>query len=167
MSRRLLTAVLFISFAVSCFVQIALAQGQGHGNGQGKGQGKNKQVKDDDRNDERGQIQDDVARKGSINFSTRDRRLIYDYFRGSNSNLPPGLAKRGDNLPPGLQKQLERNGTLPPGLQKRLTPFPRELEVRLPRLPDIYRRGRVGDSVVIIDRRTQRILDVFDAITRP
>lgn len=153
MVRRLLFAVL--SFVLLASVG-AFAQGQGQGHG--KGHGKNADI--DNRNEA-------VSVHGSIVFGPRDRDIIRDYYNGRNSNLPPGLAKRGGNLPPGLQKQLDRNGTLPPGLQKRLTPFPQDLERRLPRLPDIYRRGSIGGSVVIIDRRTQRIMDVIHDIIRP
>jgi hypothetical protein len=151
MSRRFLVLGLSIvlSFSVGAF-----GQGQGHGKGH------NKQGDVDDRNDA-------VSVHGSMAFSTHDRDIIRDYYHGGNSGLPPGLAKRDGNLPPGLQKQLARNGTLPPGLQKKLTPFPDDLERRLPRLPDIYRRGSIGGSVVIIDRRTQRILDVIHDIIRP
>lgn len=153
MLRRFLFAVL--STMLLIFVT-ALAQGQGQGHG--KGHGKNADA------DNGNQA---VSVHGSIVFGSRDRDIIRDYYNGRNSNLPPGLAKRGGNLPPGLQKQLDRNGTLPPGLQKRLTPFPEDLERRLPRLPDIYRRGSIGGSVVIIDRRTQRIMDVIHDIIRP
>ena len=125
---------------------------------QGKGKGHNKHADD---------VSDGaVSVHGAIIFSTHDRDIIRDYYNGD-SGLPPGLAKRGGNLPPGLQKQLERNGTLPPGLQKKLAPFPVDLERRLPRLPDVYRRGVIGFSVVIIDRRTQRIMDVIHDILRP
>jgi hypothetical protein len=98
----------------------------------------------------------------SVIFSVRDREVLRDYYR-QGSNLPPGLAKRGGNLSPGLQKHLQKNGTLPPGLQKRLTQFPDELDRRLSPLPSIYRR----QVVVIVDRRTQRIIDVIDDILRP
>jgi hypothetical protein len=148
MSRRSLVFLLSISLM---FAAVAV-QAQGHG----QGKGKNKQAQRDDDRD-----------RGGIIFSTRDRQIIHDYYRGGYSNLPPGLAKRGGNLPPGLEKHLAKNGTLPPGLQKRLTPFPADLDRRLPRLPDIYRRGTIGGSVVIIDRRTQRIMDVIDDIIRP
>ncbi|MDT8067470.1 MAG: hypothetical protein ROO76_04820 [Terriglobia bacterium] len=143
---RPLTALLVVSL-----LGIA-AQAQGRGKGHSKGS----EYRDDNA----------VSVHGAIIFSTHDREIIRDYYRGG-SNLPPGLAKRGGNLPPGLQKQLARNGTLPPGLQKRLTPFPADLERRLPRLPDIYQRGYIGASVVIIDRRTQRIMDVIHDILRP
>jgi hypothetical protein len=153
MSRRFF---IFMLSAVLMFSLSAFGQGQG----QGHGKGHNKQAEADDRNDA-------VGVHGSIVFSSRDRDIIRDYYNGRNSNLPPGLAKRGGNLPPGLQKHLERDGTLPPGLQKRLTPFPADLDRRLPRLPDIYQRGSIGGSVVILDRRTQRIIDVIHDIIRP
>jgi hypothetical protein len=130
------------------------------GNSQGHGKGHNKQAQNDD---------DDDRGRGGIHivFTTHDRDVIRDYYRDRNSNLPPGLAKRGGNLPPGLQKHLERDGTLPPGLQKRVQPFPPELERRLPRLPDTYARVTLGVDILILDRRTQRIMDIVHDILRP
>lgn len=148
---RCLPKFLTVLVAVSLLGVAAQAQGKG------KGHNKGSEYAEDNA----------VSVRGSIIFSTHDRDIIRDYYRGGNSNLPPGLAKRGGNLPPGLQKHLERNGTLPPGLQKRLTPFPADLERRLPRLPDIYQRGSIGGSIVIIDRRTQRIMDIIHDILRP
>lgn len=150
MTRRL-PRFLTVVVAISMLGAAAQAQGKGKGHNKGSEYAGDK----------------GVSVHGTIIFSARDRDIIRDYYRGGNSNLPPGLAKRGGNLPPGLQKQLERNGTLPPGLQKRLTPFPVDLERRLPRLPDIYQRGSIGGSIVIIDRRTQRIMDVIHDIFRP
>ena len=127
---------------------------------QGQGKGKNKQGGVENRDAA-------VSVQASIVFSHRDRDIIRSYYNGRNANLPPGLAKRGGNLPPGLQKHLERDGRLPPGLQKRVEPFPPELERRLPPLPDVYRRCWIDGSVLIVDRRTQRILDVVHDILRP
>lgn len=76
-------------------------------------------------------------------------------------SLPPGLAKRGGNLPPGLAKHLHKNGTLPPGLQKRVSPFPAGLSGRLPYLGDDYDAGFLSGRVVIFNKRTSAILDVF------
>jgi hypothetical protein len=78
--------------------------------------------------------------------------------------LPPGLAKRGGNLPPGLQKKLERNGELPPGLQKRLEPLPEDLNRQLPSLPEFWERVIVERDVILIDRRTNRILDIIENV---
>jgi hypothetical protein len=74
------------------------------------------------------------------------------------------LAKRGGNLPPGLQKQLDKNGRLPPGLQKRLEPLPVDQDRRLPRLPKYWERVILERNVILIDRRTQRILDIIENV---
>lgn len=101
-------------------------------------------------------------------FLPEERRMIEDYYRqgkkGKAKGLPPGLAKRGGNLPPGLQKHLEKNGQLPPGLQKRLEPLPADLDRRLPRLPDYWERVVIERDVILIDRRTNRILDIIENI---
>jgi hypothetical protein len=108
----------------------------------------------------------DVSRPGR--FLPEERRLIEDYYRqadkGKGKGLPPGLAKRGGNLPPGLQKHLEKNGQLPPGLQKRLEPLPVDLDRRLPRLPEYWERVVLERDVILIDRRTNRILDIIENI---
>jgi len=52
-------------------------------------------------------------------------------------------------------------------LQKRVQPFPEDLERRLPRLPDTYQRVTLGVDILILDRRTQRIVDIVHDILRP
>ncbi len=141
------TFLLFTVCAVALLSGAAVAQG----NSQGKGHGKH------------GQDQDGGSGIQII-FTAHDRDVIRDYYHGNSSNLPPGLAKRHGNLPPGLQKHLERDGTLPPGLQKRVQPFPDDLEGRLPRLPPVYRRVILGADIIILDRRTQKIMDIVHDI---
>ena len=106
--------------------------------------------------------------KRSIRFTTEERQIIYDYYhhgkKAKKKGLPPGLAKRGGNLPPGLQRKLERDGQLPPGLQKRLEPLPTDLSYRLPRLPEHWERVIVERDIVLIDRRTNRVLDIIEDI---
>jgi hypothetical protein len=99
-------------------------------------------------------------------FLPEERRIIEHYFRssGPSKGLPPGLAKRGGKLPPGLQKHLEKNGRLPPGLQKRLEPLPQDLNLRLPRLPDYWERVILERNVILIDRRSNRILDIIENV---
>ena len=79
--------------------------------------------------------------------------------------LPPGLAKR-EELPPGLQKQLAKNGKLPPGLEKKIEPLPRDLEIRLPRLPDGRRRIVIAGNVILLEERTAMIVDIVQNIFR-
>jgi len=104
-------------------------------------------------------------------FLDEERRIIADYYhpasgkkKGKSKGLPPGLAKRGGNLPPGLQKHIEKNGQLPPGLQKRLEPLPTDLSRELPRLPDYWERVIVDRDVILLDRRTNRILDIIEDV---
>lgn len=104
----------------------------------------------------------------SVRFTVEERRIIYDYYhkgtKAKKKGLPPGLAKRGGNLPPGLQKKLERDGQLPPGLQKRLEPLPTDLSRRLPVLPEYWERVIVERDIVLIDRRSNRVLDIIEDI---
>jgi len=92
----------------------------------------------------------------AINY--HDRAVIRDYYTHAKSKkkkgLPPGLAKRGGDLPPGLA----RRDKLPPGLQSE--PLPYDLEAKLSPLPESYVRVRVGQDVVLMDKRTRVIFDV-------
>ena len=99
-------------------------------------------------------------------FLPEERRIIYEYYHHSapSKGLPPGLAKRGGKLPPGLQKHLDKNGRLPPGLQKRLQPLPVDLDYRLPRLPDTWERVILERNVILMDRQTNRILDIIENV---
>lgn len=90
------------------------------------------------------------------------RRVVREYFdHPPSGSLPPGLAKRGGDLPPGLAKQLRKKGTLPPGLQKRVAPYPPDLAKRLPDLGDGYDGGFLHGRVVIFNKHTSAILDIF------
>lgn len=113
-----------------------------------------------DEEGEAGESEESESAEG-LRFSEHDLRVIRRFFESNTANLPPGLAKRGGNLPPGLERQLRRNGSLPPGLQKRVEPFPRELEVKLPRLPGGYVRVILGNRALILDS-ANKILDLAD-----
>jgi len=100
-------------------------------------------------------------------FLPEERRIIEEFYRREGrakpKGLPPGLAKRG-SLPPGLQKHLAKNGQLPPGLQKRLEPLPADLGSRLPRLPDYWERRILERDIILLDTRTNRILDIIEDV---
>lgn len=96
-----------------------------------------------------------------VAFNDHDRRIIHDYYstnKRKHKRLPPGLAKKR-KLPPGLQKQLERNGQLPPGLAKRHLPY--QLEERLSPLPRGFVRIKVGGDVVLMNEKTEVIVDII------
>lgn len=158
MSRytRLFAATVVIS-AFSMAVPLGAAD-QGRGRGQAKKAEKaekaekheNKAEKKADKNDDKAKVVA-VDRDGHI-------RVIREYARAG--SLPPGLAKR-EALPPGLRAQLRERGTLPPGLQKRLVPVPAPLIVRLPGIPSYYQRYFIGDDLVVVDTRTNRLVTVI------
>ncbi len=121
---------------------------------------------------------------GDIVFKEVEKRAIEEFFgkkasakgkdgdkkskkakkgKGRGKGLPPGLAKR-DSLPPGLQRQLEKNGTLPPGLAKR--DLPADLESQLPEPPPGLERIIAGDSVVLLEKATGKILDVIEGVLK-
>ena len=71
--------------------------------------------------------------------------------------LPPGLAKR-DSLPPGLARKQQ----LPPGLRKE--PLPADLERQLPPVQPGLERVLVEGRAVLIERATNRVLDVLEDV---
>src|SRR6516225_3054645 len=131
----------YVLAILSAFGIPAFAQGNGHGNGHGKGHDK--------------QESDDASY-----YYQQHEREIHGWYSESENHLPPGLAKK-DHLPPGLEKQLVRNGTLPPGLQKRLYPAPVELERCLPPPPPDCAHVLVSGHIVLLNRKTNLIVDVF------
>jgi hypothetical protein len=129
--------------------------GQGHAYGHDKGD-KDKHDRDDDRRDnDRGD--NDRGERGSYREHDRDLR---GWYAGHRDHLPPGLAKR-DELPPGLERQLVVRGTLPPGLRSRMHPCPVEVERYLPPPPVGYMHTLIGGHIVLVNRRTFFVLDVF------
>ncbi len=133
---KLLSLAIAASF---CLAGVAFAQGHGHGKGH------NKHGDDDD---------------SPVYYREHDRENIHEYYVENREHLPPGLAKR-DRLPPGLEKQLVRRGTLPPGLQKKLQPCPEGLERRLPPPPPECAHVLVGGHIVLLNRRTNIVVDIF------
>ncbi len=149
MNSRWLRVIMTVGVAASLTALTVYSQGKGKGKGHDKGEDS-----------------DEGKKGGRPQFSPRDREIIAEYYKGAGSNLPPGLAKRGGNLPPGLEKHLERDGTLPPGLQKRIEPCPVELERRLPPLPEDYQRVVIGVHIMILNRQTNVIVDIFKDVAR-
>ena len=121
--------------------------GHGNGNGHWRDHGKHEDADDDD--DRRG-----------YGFGAHDRDVIRGWYGANYRNLPPGLAKK-DRLPPGLERQLVVRGTLPPGLEKRIYPVPVQLEQELPPPPPDCDRVVIGGHIVIRNRNTNIVVDIF------
>jgi Ni/Co efflux regulator RcnB len=146
-------AVAAISLALSA--SMAVAQGHGHDKHDRDGH---------DRWHDRDERHGHEAREhghghGRGHYKDRDRD-IHGWYRAHYRQLPPGLAKR-DRLPPGLERQLIVNGTLPPGLRSRMQPCPQELEVMLPPPDPGYRHVFIGGNLVLVNRVSFQVADVF------
>ncbi len=128
-------AIAAVLVALSSFVTFADEHGQGRGRGHDK-----------DRYEYR--------------YSQRDRDEMQRWHHEYRGDLPPGLAKK-DRLPPGLEKQLRRRGTLPPGLRGYVQPCPLELARRLPPPPPDCENVVIGGRIVLMNRRTFMVLDIF------
>jgi hypothetical protein len=123
--------------------------GRGHDNGHDNGHYRDKKKDHDDDEDRRG-----------YGFASHDRDEIRVWYSENYRHLPPGLAKR-DRLPPGLERQLVIRGTLPPGLEREAYPVPVDLERRLPPPPPDCERLWIGGHIVLMNRRTKVVLDIF------
>ena len=136
-----------------------LTAGAFDGMAQGKSKGRSEPVKNN------APAPAATAKASNSAFGTDEVRIIREWFSNSaNLNgLPPGLAKR-EQLPPGLQKQLAKNGKLPPGLEQKIQPMPRDLEIRLPRLPDGRKRIVIAGNVILLDERTSTIVDILQNV---
>jgi Ni/Co efflux regulator RcnB len=133
---------------------IAVAQDHGHGHDK---HGRDDDERGDDHDKQHGHGHDHARGHGRYHDNDKD---IRNWYHAHYSHLPPGLAKR-DRLPPGLERQLVVNGTLPPGLQKKMQPCPRELEAVLPPPPANYTHVFIGGNLVLVNRVSFRVADVF------
>jgi hypothetical protein len=140
-----------LMLALTLVTHLAWAQGNS-----GKGRGRNDAESVGDK------IRNTLPASEPV-FTTQERTVVTNYFRGNASGLPPGLAKR-DRLPPGLERQLRERGTLPPGLQKKVQPLPPELERQLTVLPTGYRRVVIGNAVILMNTKTALIYDIIRSV---
>jgi Ni/Co efflux regulator RcnB len=132
---------------------MVLAQEEGHGHGRGR----DKHGNEDEDNDRRGDKERGHEGRG---YDDRDHETMHGWYEGHRGNLPRGLAQK-DRLPPGLERQLERRGTLPPGLRARIYAVPVDLERELPPPPPNCEHVFIGGHVVLLNRSTFVVVDVF------
>ena len=165
------------AFVVFCAFSLAVPPvGAAQGRGQGPAKKAEKAEKRDDKAEKKADKHDHKADKKDDKADAKhdnakvivvDRdghvRAIRDYTRGG--SLPPGLAKR-EALPPGLRRQLRENGALPPGLQARLVAVPAPLGARFPAIPSHYQRYFVGDDLIVVDTRTNRVVKILQNVWR-
>jgi Ni/Co efflux regulator RcnB len=139
------TAVLSLALSTT----IAVAQDHDHGHD-----------RDDDRGHDRDHGRDHHEDHGRHEGYHDHDRDIHDWYRTHYSHLPPGLAKR-DRLPPGLERQIIVHGYLPVELRQRMQPCPHELEVMLPPPAPGYAHYFIGGNLVLVNRASFQVGDVF------
>ena len=103
----------------------------------------------------------DRGTSAGVVFTSRDRTIIARYYSNlpPHKRMPPGLAKR-EHLPPGLVKR----DRLPPGLRGR--GLPSDLERQLHSLPSGYIRIVVGNDLVLMNRATREVMDIYRDVIR-
>ena len=146
-------AAAVLSLALS--TTIAVAQDHDHGHDRDDDRGHDHD-RDHGRDHGRDHHEDHARHEG---YRDHDHD-IHDWYRTHYSHLPPGLAKR-DRLPPGLERQLVVHGYLPVELRARMQPCPHELEVMLPPPAPGYAHYFIGGNLVLVNRASFQVGDVF------
>ena len=136
-----------------------VAHAQGNGNGHGKGHDKDKHSDGDrDDRDDRGDRNDHHY---VYSYSQHDRDEMHDWYDHHRSNLPPGLAKK-DRLPPGLEKKMVIHEVIPAEYRVYVHPAPVEIVRVLPPPPPDCEHVVVGGHIVLMNRKTSVVLDIFN-----
>jgi len=99
--------------------------------------------------------------KGHDNHHGDDDDRDDHYYKHHEKDIRGWYSENEGHLPPGLEKQLVRKGTLPPGLQNKVYPCPVELERQLPPPPPETRHVLVGGNIVLLNRKTNVVVDIF------
>jgi hypothetical protein len=133
----------------------SLAYGQGNSKGHGKGHDKDSHG---DSGDERGDRDD---RDSAYSYSQHDRDQMNDWYDHHRGHLPPGLAKK-DRLPPGLEKKMVVHQALPVEYREYVHPAPVEIVRVLPPPPPDCEHVVVGGHIVLMNRKTSVVLDIFN-----
>ena len=154
----------FYTFAIAILAlstSVVLAQHEDHGHGRGHDKHGNEDEDHDHDNDRKGNSYKEHGHKGyGHGYDDRDHEVMHGWYQGHREHLPPGLAKK-DRLPPGLERQLELRGTLPPDLRGRIYAVPVDLERELLPPPPNCEHVFIGGHVVLLNRRTFVVVDVF------
>ena len=162
-SLRWLHTFAIAILALSTSMALAQHEDQGHGRGHDK-HGNEDEDNDEDRKGNSNSNSDkDHGYKDhghGHGYDVRDHEVMHGWYQSHRGNLPPGLAKK-DRLPPGLERQLELRGTLPPGLRGRIYAVPVDLERELPPPPPHCEHVFIGGHVVLLNRTTFVVVDVF------
>lgn len=131
-----------------------------HGNGHAYAHEKHEAERHDAKVERREVKAERHEEKAERHYYREHDRELHAWYEGHHDHLPPGLATR-DRLPPGLERQIVVRGTLPLGLRGRMHPCPVEVETYLPPAPVGYVHTVIGGNIVLVNRRTFLVMDVF------
>lgn len=145
------SAIVFFGLA-GTMAHAAQGNSQGHGKGHDKD---NRSEGDQDRDD-----RDDHGHR-QYAYSKHDRDQVQDWYEHHRGNLPPGLAKK-DRLPPGLEKKMVVHEVIPAEYRVYVHPAPVEIVRVLPPPPPDCEHVVVGGRIVLMNRKTSVVLDVFN-----
>jgi hypothetical protein len=148
-TNKLLALIVIGSSAIPGSMAVAGGRDKDHGDHHDEGHWRDKHRDHDDDDDQRG-----------YGFADHDRNEIRSWYAANYRHLPPGLAKK-DRLPPGLERQLVIRATFPADLQREVYAVPVDLDRRLPPPPPDCERVVVGAHIVLRNRNTNVIVDVF------
>ncbi|BBP44794.1 hypothetical protein THMIRHAS_01670 [Thiosulfatimonas sediminis] len=93
-------------------------------------------------------------------FSQDDNYRLYDYYHPHYKSKDKYKKKGYQRTPPGHYKRpYYLHQPLPDKL--RYQRLPRDIEARLPRIPDDLIRVRIGGDIVLIHRKTRVVYDIL------
>jgi len=141
---------LYFGTAVILGVVANVAYAQGKGNGHGKGQEKDKHG--------------DHVQKDRVyvySYSQHDRDELRNWYDHNKGHLPPGLAKK-DRLPPGWEKKMVVHQVIPVEYRVYVRPAPVEIVRVLPPPPPDCEHVFIGGHIVLMNRKTSLVLDIFN-----
>jgi hypothetical protein len=147
-SRKWLAFVVAATIAGSGTAVLADRDHHDHGD-QDNGHWRDKRKDHDDADDRRG-----------YGFAEHDRDEMRNWYAQNHRHLPPGLAKRYW-LPPATENQLVIRAAFPADLENHVYAVPADLERQLAPPPPDCERVVVGGHIVLRNRRTKVILDIF------
>ena len=102
---------------------------------------------------------DDDDRRG-YGFASHDRDEFRGWYSENYRHLPPGLSRR-DRLRPEQERELVIRVRFPRDLESRVVVVPADLDRRLPPPPPDCERVAVGGHIVLRNRNTKIIMDIF------
>jgi hypothetical protein len=110
--------------------------------------------------DRSGEVRQTKVENDPVLFSARDRYLVLKYYNQTGARNDHSVSRE-------FRRGVQRNRILSNGLYKQLQPLPPDLEPRLSAVNSIYSRGLIGQDMVIVNTRSQRIMDVIRDVFGP